>query len=71
MRSWRTTLGGVLSFGSGIGLVCNAAKNFLDHGTLPTVTDWGVISTAFSLGWVAFHARDNKVSDEKAGAKGP
>ena len=58
--SWRTTLGGVASVCLGVG----AAINEILAGHWPSVESLGLIT----LGWTALFTRDQKVSDEQAGA---
>ena len=57
MKSWRTTLGGML------GVAAIAMKH------VPQTEAWSDAVAALSLAILGITARDNKVSSEQAGAK--
>ena len=65
MKSWKTTVAGVLT---AIIPVLNAVQAFID-GDPATVPDWGLAIAAVTAGLGLFFARDNNVSSEEAGAK--
>ena len=65
MKSWKTTVAGVLT---ALLPVLNAVQAFLDNDPL-TVPDWGLAVAAITAGLGLIFARDNNVSSEDAGAK--
>lgn len=63
MKSWKTTLTGILTIVTAIG---SAALAYLKSGVLP---DFGVLSAAVMAGVGLLYSRDNSVTSEQAGAK--
>ena len=63
MRSWKTTVSGVLTIVVAIG---SAALGFMQTGALP---DLGVLAAAITAGVGLIVARDNDKSSEQVGAK--
>ena len=63
MKSWKTTLAGVLSIGVAVG---SAALAWLKTGALP---DLGAVVAAVTAGVGLLMARDNDKSSEQVGAK--
>lgn len=65
MKSWRTTITGILTI---LVAVAAAGKAFLD-GDPSTVPNWETVIAAVIAGVGLISARDNKVSSEDAGIK--
>lgn len=65
MKSWRTTVCGVLNF---VGVLAVQLNAFFDNNDA-TVPNWELVAGAGILLIGLFFARDNKVSSEAAGAK--
>ena len=62
MRSWKTTITGILTIIIAVG---SAAKLLLTGGQ----PDWASTIAAITAGFGLVSARDNKVTSEQAGAK--
>lgn len=65
MKSWRTTILGVLTF---LGVLGFQLKSLWDDDPT-TVVDWNAVIAAAGVMFVGFTARDNQVSSEEAGVK--
>ena len=65
MKSWKTTLAGIMAF---ITASWAQVQYILDNDP-STNPDWSIIVTAFIVLVGLVTARDNDVSSEKAGAK--
>ncbi len=65
MKSWRTTVTGILTI---LVAVAAAGKAFFD-GDPSTVPNWEAVIAAVIAGVGLISARDNKVSSEEAGIK--
>lgn len=63
MKSWKTSLTGILTIVTAIG---SAVLVYLKSGVLP---DFGVLSAAVMAGVGLLYSRDNNVTSESAGAK--
>lgn len=64
MKSWKTTLGGVVAL---LSLAYNVITLMTD-GDPNTNPDWNVVITSASAALALIFARDNTVTDEQANA---
>ena len=65
MKSWKTTIAGVLT---ATGAICVALVAMLDDNSA-TIADWGNVVALISIAYGLIMARDNSVTSKKAGAK--
>lgn len=65
MKSWKTTLGGIVTI---LTPILIAIKAVVDNDTA-TIPDWTAVAVAFPIGLALICARDADVSSEKQGIK--
>ena len=65
MKSWKTTIAGIVAF---IAAASTQASAMLDGDPL-TSPEWGIVIAALVVMIGLFSARDNGVTSESAGAK--
>lgn len=66
MKSWRTTVGGLVALVVAL-LVC-IVQPLMDDDP-KTMPKWEAFGTALTTAWIGFAARDHSVSSEDAGLK--
>lgn len=65
MKSWKTTVTGIIAILTAVG----AAVNAIIDGNPATNPDWTITISAVTAGLGLIFARDNKVTSEDVGAK--
>lgn len=65
MKSWKTTLGGVISQ---LPVLWSQISSLFD-GNAATNPDWAILMGSLAIIWALFQARDNNISSEEVGIK--